>query len=1221
MSAAEKDGGGASGLPHPPPSMRLLLTAGVAAMAWIIAAWFLVENYYAREAADTMRQENLRTQQTAESITLGVQRNLARLHGISYHLAKAESIRQALKRLGPGVVPSSLAPEERAVIWTADPALHMIDRFLADSVTDLGGMSAVWVMNAAGDCIAASNADQAGSFVGTSYADREYFRETKAGRPGHQFAMGRNSNVPGLYFAAPVVVDGRFVGTVAGKIVMPVLSFWANQADTFITDQYGVVILARRKALEMRALPHAAIRQLDVRERLARYKQEDFAEIAIAPWGDSRYPELQRLEHETSPLLMISHALPEDKVTVTVMQPLPQLAAFDQQRDAQFILVALIGTLSIGGLAAGLFSLRNSQYARQRRWSEEILRESEAALNHAQEIAHVGSWSVKLASGEVFWSPETHRMFGLPAQRRVTLDLFFEHVHPEDRERVRRNWEDSLARGAFSPVEHRTVGDGTVKWVRALAEFQLDATGRPKSAMGTCQDVTAQHEYEAHLLASEQRFRSLFSNMTEGVALHELVLDSAARPANYRVIDCNPQFERFLGVQREAVQGKLATDAYGFPEPPYLREYSGVVLSGEGLRFEAYFQPVDKYFDISVVPWEQRGFATILADITERKRADERLKRIAHYDALTQLPNRTLLADRLQLALARTHRAMNLLAVCYLDLDNFKAVNDAYGHEIGDRLLVEVVGRLKGCLRGDDTLARMGGDEFIVLLGGLRDFQECEHALDRILQTVAAPYRIDETQIRTTASVGITLFPLDSSDAEVLLRHADQAMYVAKQDGRNRYHLFDLEHDARMAAHRELQGRIKAALDAGEFRLYYQPKVNLRTGRVIGAEALIRWQHPERGVLAPGEFLPAIENTQLSSQLDDWVLAEALRQMEAWHQSGLTLAVSVNVSGRRLQQADFSRCLAELLARHPGIKSHSFEIEVLETAALEDMATVSRVIEECQRLGVSFALDDFGTGYSSLTYLKRLPVNTLKVDQSFVRDMLDDPEDLAIVEGVIGLAEAFERQLVAEGVETPEHGLMLLQLGCELAQGYGVARPMPAEAMPGWVAAYQPQHPCGILSCARWSKEDLPLIGVGVNHRHWVAKIASMVEASAGDDVHPPALDPHQCRFGLWYEGIGQARYGHMAQFRALYAIHQEIHALGQTMVTAHGSGRTAEARGRLEELFGLRDRMLEQLHALQAMVLQDASPGAGEYSRPMVAPPGDGDGKYGEARIASLCQ
>jgi len=1042
-------------------------------------------------------------------------------------------------------------------------------------------MSAVWVMNAAGDCIAASNADEAGSFVGSSYADREYFRETKAGRPGHQFAWGRTSNVPGLYFAAPVVIDGRFVGTVAGKIVMPVLSFWANQADTFITDQYGVVILARRKAFEMRVLPDATVLQLDVKERLARYKQKDFAEIAIAPWGDPRYPNLQRLEHETSPLLITSHALPEDKVTVTVMQPLPQLAAFDQQRDVQFILVALIGTVSIGGLAAGLILLRNSQYARQRRWSEAILRESEAALTHAQEIAHVGSWSVRLASGEVSWSPETYRMFGLPAHQRVTLDQFFEHIHPEDRERVRRNWDDSLASGAFNPVEHRTAADGTVKWVRALAEFQLDAAGRPVTAMGTCQDVTAQHEYDAHLRASEERFRSLFTNMMEGVALHELVLDSAGRAANYRVIDCNQQFERLLGVKPEAVRGKLATDAYGSAEPPYLREYSGVVKSGEGLRFEAYFQPIDKYFDISVVPWEQHGFATILTDVTERKRADEHLERIAHYDSLTQLPNRTLLADRLQLALARTHRAMDLLAVCYLDLDNFKAVNDAYGHEAGDRLLVEVGGRLKGCMRGDDTLARMGGDEFVFLLGGLRDFQECENVLDRILQTVAEPYHIDEIQIRTAASVGVTLFPLDGSDAEVLLRHADQAMYVAKQDGRNRYHLFDQEHDARMAAHRELQGRIEAALGASEFRLYYQPKVNLRTGRVIGAEALIRWQHPERGVLAPGEFLPVIENTQLACQLD------------AWQQAGLTLAVSVNVSGRRLQQADFSRHLAELLGQHPGIKSQTLEIEVLETAALEDMATVSRVIEDCQRLGVSFALDDFGTGYSSLTYLKRLPVNTLKVDQSFVRDMLDDPEDLAIVEGVIGLAEAFERQLVAEGVETPEHGLMLLQLGCELAQGYGIARPMPAEAIPGWVAAYQPQHPCGILSGVRWSKEDMPLIGVGVYHRHWVAKIANMLDSSDGDDVHPPALDPDKCRFGLWYEGIGQARYGHMAQFRALHAIHQEIHALGQTLVTMHGSGRTTEARDRLEELFELRDRLLEQLHSLQAVLLQEPLPRA----------------------------
>jgi EAL domain-containing protein (putative c-di-GMP-specific phosphodiesterase class I) len=281
-------------------------------------------------------------------------------------------------------------------------------------------------------------------------------------------------------------------------------------------------------------------------------------------------------------------------------------------------------------------------------------------------------------------------------------------------------------------------------------------------------------------------------------------------------------------------------------------------------------------------------------------------------------------------------------------------------------------------------------------------------------------------------------------------------MYLAKQAGKNRYHFFDALLDRNIRGHYETLDRIRHALTAGEFVLYYQPKVDMRTGAVVGAEALIRWQHPGKGLLPPGEFLPVIEDHSLIVDIGEWVIGTALVQMELWQAVGLNIPVSVNVSARQLLQVDFVTRLRELLVAHPNVGQGNLELEVLETSAMEDLVKASGVIDACRKLGVSFALDDFGTGYSSLTYLKRLPVSTLKIDQSFVRDMLDDPDDLAILEGVLGLATAFRLQVVAEGVETVEHGTLLLQLGCYLAQGYGIARPMPADQLPDWSAAWRP---------------------------------------------------------------------------------------------------------------------------------------------------------------------
>ncbi len=451
-----------------------------------------------------------------------------------------------------------------------------------------------------------------------------------------------------------------------------------------------------------------------------------------------------------------------------------------------------------------------------------------------------------------------------------------------------------------------------------------------------------------------------------------------------------------------------------------------------------------------------QNYVNLFTDITPLKEHQRQLEYIAHYDALTGLPNRVLLADRLKQAIARSHRSGRSLAVLYLDLDGFKAVNDQHGHDTGDQLLVNISHRLKEVLREGDTLARIGGDEFVVVMVDLEHPDDYEAVLNRLLSVAAEPVTLNQNLLLVSASIGATLYPRDAVDADQLLRHADQAMYVAKQAGKNCYHLFDIAKDIAVKTQRESLEHIRTALDKKEFVLYYQPQVNMRTGEIIGAEALIRWQHPERGLLSPAHFLPVIEDHPLSIELGDWVINEALQQIAHWQSRGLLIPVSVNIGALQLQRSEFVTQLAAQLAAHPQVPPAYLQLEIVETSALEDIAEVADIMRRCRDLGVSFAVDDFGTGYSSLTYLKRLPAELLKIDQTFVRDMLDDPDDLAIVKGVIGLASAFHRQVIAEGVETVAHGELLIPLGCELAQGYGIARPMPAADLPAWAASWKP---------------------------------------------------------------------------------------------------------------------------------------------------------------------
>lgn len=452
-------------------------------------------------------------------------------------------------------------------------------------------------------------------------------------------------------------------------------------------------------------------------------------------------------------------------------------------------------------------------------------------------------------------------------------------------------------------------------------------------------------------------------------------------------------------------------------------------------------------------------------DVTEKKQAEAKLqiatqrhkqqiKRLEYFDLLTGLPNRTFLTERMAQALNHAVNSDTLLAVCYLDIDDFKPINEKNGKEIGDKLLINVADCLRQSLRGGDVVARIGGDEFAFLLMGLKSREEIAEQIDRLLERLARPFISDNWHITLTASIGLTIFPRDVSEPDTLLRHAYQAMTAAKQSGHGHYAFFDPENDKRQRNQYATIETMRSALKNNEFVLYYQPKVDIKANTVFGAEALIRWNHPERGLLPPGVFLPSIEGDNFMIELGDWVIEEAIRQSETWNNRGIHLSISINIAAQQLAQNNFIQKLSETMARHNHPALGKIELEVLETSTLEDIYNVEKIISACREIGIGFSLDDFGTGYSSLTYLRRLSADTLKIDQSFIRDMMQDPGDQAIVAGIIGLAKAFNRHVIAEGVETVEHAKFLLNLGCSKFQGYGIARPMPADDIPDWLTSW-----------------------------------------------------------------------------------------------------------------------------------------------------------------------
>ena len=797
------------------------------------------------------------------------------------------------------------------------------------------------------------------------------------------------------------------------------------------------------------------------------------------------------------------------------------------------------------------------------------LREGTQRLQLAQESTQSGIWDLYLSDDHLHWDERMYTLYGVaPDNFDNTMQEWRNRVHPDDIEPTMQALQKAIDRCENFFAQFRIIRpDGRVLYTEANGVVQHDEQGKPYRITGINRDITERKLDEERLRLAA----SVFHHAHEGIAITGYSIDEVLgkTPA---ILKSGHHEEGFYAEMWQT----LKRDGHWRGEIWNRRK------NGESFA---------ELLTISTVRDQDNKvshYVGVFSDITRLKEQQSSLERLAKYDPLTRLPNRVLLADRLQQAMAQARRSGQLLAVCYLDLDHFKSVNDRHGHHAGDELLVNVAQRMQAHLRESDSAARLGGDEFVLLLTQLNNAEECNSALQRILHTLSQPYQLSaDLVVNISASIGVTLFPLDDADTDTLLRHADQAMYIAKQGGRDRYHLFDAEHDRLAQAHMHEISHIEAALEAGQYVLYYQPKVDMRRGEVIGLEALIRWQHPERGLLPPDKFLPLIENSAFSVKLGEWVLEQALRQLSVWQSQGFKTTVSVNISGHHLQQPEFSRRLGELLDRYPEVSANQLELEVLETTALEDILLVSEVIQSCRMLGIAFSLDDFGTGYSSLTYLKRLPADTLKIDQSFVRDMLEDPEDLAIIEGIIGLSHAFHRQVIAEGVESLEHGALLLRLGCDLGQGFGIGRPMPADQVAAWVKSYTQPQVWISASEIDWSRSDLPLLSAEVEHRRWVDDLIASINAGT-TVIPPPELDYHHCHFGDWYNGIGCDSYGHLPEYAEIDTIHQRVHELGKELVELDRNGRNDLAMKRIPQLRELRTQIQERLLMLKAAVVTE---------------------------------
>ncbi|WP_169259273.1 EAL domain-containing protein [Aromatoleum diolicum] len=716
------------------------------------------------------------------------------------------------------------------------------------------------------------------------------------------------------------------------------------------------------------------------------------------------------------------------------------------ERWKHFAIALLVAGFAVVVYSAIRLAITNRRLSLAQRESEQLA----ANLARAQSVAQIGSWHLNMVNGSLTWSDETYRLFGVPPGTRLELGDFLALVHPDDRPSVEKAWQ-AAEQGAAYNITHRILTGGKIIWLQERADLSFGQDGKPLAAIGTVQDVTArklaEEEVRKLTLAVEQSPESIFITDTQG-----------------RIEYANASLVRNTGYAREEVLGrdpslfKSGKTAASTFRDMWSTLRKGEIWQGEIVNRRKDGSDLVEYSTIAPVR-EADGtishFLAIQQDITERKQAAARIHHLAFYDALTDLPNRSLLIDRLSQVLASRQHHGYRDALLLFNIDRFKVVNDAQGSLVGDQLLKAVGARLQELVRDGDTVARMAADEFAILLSVVDRTPEAAsrhalHVAEKIQTALNAPFQTEGETIRVTASIGIALFPEGDDDTpSEILRRANTALHRAKDGGGNQPAFFEASMGDSAAESFRIERELRVAVQNHELRLYLQPQFNA-LGERVGAEALVRWQHPARGLIPPGAFIPVAEESDLIVELGVWVMTEACRLIAAATCAGLPLTLSVNLSPRHFRQKNFVAWLRDLLDKS-GTPPSQLTLEITEGLIIDNVSDIVAKMNELSKIGVHFSIDDFGTGYSSLAYLKRLPIDELKIDKTFVQDAPHDPSDAALIETILAVARHLQLKVVAEGVETEEQAAFLNSRGEVIHQGYLFGRPEPAE---DWIARW-----------------------------------------------------------------------------------------------------------------------------------------------------------------------
>lgn len=678
------------------------------------------------------------------------------------------------------------------------------------------------------------------------------------------------------------------------------------------------------------------------------------------------------------------------------------------------------------------------------------LKQSEACFRAMSDDSPLGILMFNPDGDCLYANPAYRKMSGL-AIGEAKGDGWRRNIHPEDADRIMADWQKLIRYSWAFEDEFRFLhADGHTIWVHVSATVMRNGNHR-HGYLQTLTDISEAKSAQSVLAATEE---ALFEQKERAeVTLNSIGDGVICADTSGHIVYMNPGAERMTGWQSREAMGRRLSEVFNTIEPVQKEDNEqnekNAIFSRSSLliRRDGKELPIQS----STSPLRDRtgsliGTAIVCRDVSETHAMAAKMAHLAQHDFLTDLPNRSLLDDRLGQAISLAHRQRNHLAVLFIDLDHFKHINDTLGHAVGDLLLQTVALRLRTCVRTSDTLCRQGGDEFVVVLSEIDDSEDAAQVASKMLEIFAKPVIVEGHELDIGMSIGISIYPEDGQQADVLIRHADVAMYHAKENGRHNYQFFTPELNVRAIQRHTLKSNLRRAVDRREFALQYQAKIDLQTGRLMGAEALLRWHHPEHGFMSPIQFIPIAEESGMIGLIGQWVIREACSQIQAWHHSGLPLMpISVNISPVEFRNKDFLQNITNIL-EETRIPPQYLELELTESALLQDAESISSILYSLKDMGVQLTIDDFGTGYSNLSYLKHFPIDTLKIDQSFVHDVTDDMDDATIVRAIVGMAESLKLRTVAEGVETTEHLAFLQALQCNEGQGFFFGRPVYARS-------------------------------------------------------------------------------------------------------------------------------------------------------------------------------